>query len=319
MGAGTQTINGVGGIMIEVPSPAPQEIDTHTAAVVRVIERMRGELASPLSLSDLATTGLFSPFHFHRMFRLATTMTPARFLAALRMAQARRLLLHSGLTVAAIGSRVGYTSIGTFTTQFTRLVGESPLRFRELVRGLGDRPIGEMLATAGFAAPASLSHPYGLTVVELRREDDAGMPKTWCVAARSRAMWLDRAPAVGEYEARVLLIDARATPTDALVDDVPGSYLTGAATLRLSPSGQLGGPAEIALRPPRLTDPPVLSSAPLRWLAGLTSGVWDERQDLLANATQVGERLHSAGPQDTHWRGRPAQAPSMQPAGVGYP
>ncbi|GAA4447343.1 hypothetical protein GCM10023170_028680 [Phytohabitans houttuyneae] len=305
--------------MIDVSSPVPQETDNHTAAVVRAIERMRGELASPLSLSDLATTGLFSPFHFHRMFRLATTMTPARFLAALRMAQARRLLLHSGLTVAAIGSRVGYTSIGTFTTQFTRLVGESPLRFRELVRGLGDRPIGEMLAAAGFAAPASATHPYGLTVVELRREDDAGVPKSWCVAARSRAMWLDRTPAVGEYEARVLLIDARATPTDALVDDVAGSYLTGGATLRLSSSGQLGGPAEIALRPPRATDPPVLSSAPLRWLAGLPSGVWDGGNDLLASAAQVGDRLGAVRPQGTAWRVHPTPPLSMQAAGVGHP
>jgi AraC-like DNA-binding protein len=305
--------------MIEVSSPAPQEIDNHTAAVVRAIERMKGELASPLSLSDLATTGLFSPFHFHRMFRLATSMTPARFLAALRMAQARRLLLHSGLTVAAIGSRVGYTSIGTFTTQFTRLVGESPLRFRELVRGLGDRPIGETLAAAGFAAPVSTSHPYGLTVVELRREDDAGVPKSWCVAARSRAMWLDRTPAVGDYEARVLLIDARATPTDALVDDLAGSYLTGGATLRLSPCGQLGGPAEIALRPPRLTDPPVLSSAPLRWLADLASGEWDDGHDPLAGAAQAGDGLGTAHPQGPYWREPDTEPLSMQAAGAGYP
>lgn len=304
--------------MIEFSSPAPQEIDDHTAAVVRAIERMRGELASPLSLSDLATTGLFSPFHFHRMFRLATTMTPARFLAALRMAQARRLLLHSGLTVAAIGSRVGYTSIGTFTTQFTRLVGESPLRFRELVRGFGDQPIGDVLAAAGFSPSGSVSHPYGLTVVELRREDGAGVPRSWCVAARSRAMWLDHTPAVGEYEARVLLIDARATPTDALVDNVAGSYLTGGATLRLSPGGQLGGPAEIMLRPPRLTDPPVLSSAPLRWLSGLASGKWDGGHDLLASAAQFGDRPDDARSQEAHWRGRPSEPSLVQVAGGGH-
>lgn len=303
--------------MIEVCSPAPEEVDNHTAAVVRAIERMRGELASPLSLSDLATTGLFSPFHFHRMFRMATTMTPARFLAALRMAQARRLLLHSGLTVAAIGSRVGYTSIGTFTTQFTRLVGESPLRFRELVRGLADRPIGEMLADARLASPVSAVHPCGLTVVELRPADDAGTPKSWCVAARSRAMWLDRVPAVGEYQARVLLIDSRATPTDALVDDVPGSYLTGRAILGLSPTGQLGGPAEISLRRPLPTDPPVLSSAPLRWLAALPSGVWDAGPDLLASAAQVGDRLHTARPQEPLRHADPRMSPPMQVAGAG--
>jgi len=305
--------------MIDVSSSAQQETDNHTAAVVRAIERMRGELASPLSLSDLATTGLFSPFHFHRMFRLATSMTPARFLAALRMAQARRLLLHSGLTVAAIGSRVGYTSIGTFTTQFTRLVGESPLRFRELVRGLADRPIGQLIASAYVAAPVPASNPYGLTVVELRQAEDAAMPKSWCVAARSRAMWLDDTPDVGEYQARVLLIDAEATPTEALVDGVPGSYLTGSATLRLTPAGQLGGPAEVGLRAPLPTDPPVLSSAPLRWLAALPSGLWDGGHDLLASAAQVGDRLRANRPHETHWRGRPSSTSPMQAARAGHP
>ncbi|BCB88495.1 helix-turn-helix domain-containing protein [Phytohabitans suffuscus] len=302
-----EKINMWGKPMIEISSPGVREIeDNHTTAVVRAIERMRRELANPLSLSDLATAGLFSPFHFHRIFRLATTMTPARFLAALRMAQARRLLLHSELTVAAIGSRVGYTSNGTFTTQFTRLVGAPPLRFRELARGLAGQVIDHLLSASGVVTPAQVSHPYGLTVVELRRADDAGTPRSWCVAARSRAVWLDRTPAVGEYDARVLLIDARATPTDALVDDVPGTYLTGTVKLRLTPTGHLGSPAEITLRRPLPTDPPVLSIAPLRWLADPASSIRDGSHDLPDNDAQVCYQLQTTSPPDPTWHGRPS-------------
>jgi AraC family transcriptional regulator len=252
------------------------------AAVVRVIERMKDELGHPLPLAELATTGLYSPFHFHRLFRDVTTLTPARFLAALRMAEARRLLLHSRLTVTAIGVRVGYQSAGTFTRQFTRLVGLPPRRFRELVRRLADETVAGLLPMVSqiprpverdaIVVQPRTTGPDRLVLAGLQAID--GMdPATdaWAVTAGRHPVPLATAPEPGAYQARMLVVESRATPTDALVDNLPGSYVTGMATVRLTRRGWQNTPVSIRLRPPRPTDPPILTVAPLRRLAALVT------------------------------------------------
>jgi len=115
------------------------------AAVVRAIGVMRARIAEPLSLRKLAHAAMLSPFHFHRVFRHVTATTPARYLAALRMAEAKRLLVRSPLSITEVCGAVGYASLSTFTNQFTRMVGMSPRSFRELMAELGDRPIVELL------------------------------------------------------------------------------------------------------------------------------------------------------------------------------
>jgi hypothetical protein len=59
-------------------------------------------------------------------------VSPLRFLTAVRLYMAKQLLLTTSLTVADIACRVGYSSVGTFTTRFTESVGVSPTRFRRL-------------------------------------------------------------------------------------------------------------------------------------------------------------------------------------------
>jgi len=264
----------------ELPSPARDFDSERVAAVVRVIERMKCELGHPLPLAELANTGLYSPFHFHRLFRDVTTMTPARFLAALRMAEARRLLLHSRLTVTAISVRVGYQSAGTFSRQFTRLVGLPPRRFRELARQLADEPVSDLLPMVGEAnrplrreavvIRPRTPDPDRLVLAGLQDVDGLAEPTdAWAVTAGHKPVPLAAAPKPGAYQARMLMVAPRATATDALIDNLPGSYLTGMATIRLSSGGKQEHPVRIRLRPPHPTDPPVLTVTPLRLFAGL--------------------------------------------------
>lgn len=96
----------------------------------------------PITLEDLASEVYISPFHFLRVFSRATGTTPGRYLSALRMFQAKRMLLTTNLTVSAIVCSVGYSSVGTFTTRFTRSVGMTPNRYR-------DPEIGALLVAAG--------------------------------------------------------------------------------------------------------------------------------------------------------------------------
>lgn len=84
-------------------------------AVRRVIETMREHLGDELTIDDMARTAMFSKFHFSRVFRQVTGISPGRFLSALRLQEAKRLLLSTSLSVADISIQVGYSSVGTFS------------------------------------------------------------------------------------------------------------------------------------------------------------------------------------------------------------
>lgn len=250
-------------------------------AVIRSIERMRDELAADLPLAELARTALFSPFHFHRLFRTVTGETPARFLAALRMAQARRLLLHSRLTVGAISGRVGYTSVGSFTTQFTRQVGVPPEQFRRQVRGLVRQviqpaartgPVGGGSGSGTVLSPVvrpGLADPVGTVVVSVVPADADTEASRWTISAGLGPVRLPARLPTGRYRAQMLLLRSRWSATAALVDQIPESYLVGWAEFSVPNSPPLVHRVAVRLRPPQPTDAPVLSVEPVRLVAGL--------------------------------------------------
>lgn len=101
-------------------------------AVIRVIEVMRQNLSEQLTIDDMARAAMFSKFHFSRVFQRVTGVSPGRFLSALRLQEAKRLLLSTSLSVADITYQVGYNSVGTFSTRFKESVGLSPTEFRRL-------------------------------------------------------------------------------------------------------------------------------------------------------------------------------------------
>jgi AraC family transcriptional regulator len=128
----------------------------HASAVERVVATMRERLGEALTLQDLADVAHLSPYYFARVFRDMTGIPPAEYLAALRVQEAKRLLLTTQASVTDVCFEVGYTGLGTFTARFARLVGVSPGRLRrraEDVDGLvaGAPPYG---AGGGGAAAA---------------------------------------------------------------------------------------------------------------------------------------------------------------------
>lgn len=100
-------------------------------AVQRAISTMQERYHEPITLTELAAEVFVSPFHFSRIFAKATGVTPGRYLTAVRLFEAKRLLLTSSLTVSDIVCTVGYSSVGTFTSRFTRAVGMSPSQYRD--------------------------------------------------------------------------------------------------------------------------------------------------------------------------------------------
>ncbi|HEX3962379.1 MAG TPA: AraC family transcriptional regulator [Trebonia sp.] len=103
-------------------------------AVEKAIECIWERYSEPLSLAEIAESVLLSRFYFARLFRDATGITPGRFLAAIRIHQAKLLLLSSSASIADVAAAVGYNSLGSFTNYFTASVGFSPGRFRRLAQ-----------------------------------------------------------------------------------------------------------------------------------------------------------------------------------------
>ncbi|MDG4764711.1 AraC family transcriptional regulator [Solwaraspora sp. WMMD406] len=99
-------------------------------AAVRAIDYMRAHLGEQLTVDDMARAALFSKFHFSRTFQQVTGVSPGRFLSALRIQRAKQLLLATSMNVADISIQVGYASVGTFSSRFSRSVGLSPTAFR---------------------------------------------------------------------------------------------------------------------------------------------------------------------------------------------
>jgi len=132
-------------------------------AVDKAIECIWERYSEPLTLTDIADSAMLSRFYFARLFRDVTGITPGRFLAAIRVYQAKRLLLSTTMSIADISFAVGYNSLGSFTNYFTASVGISPGRFRRLPRtGRSGLPGTQPDAAVGFGAVGgTISLPEG--------------------------------------------------------------------------------------------------------------------------------------------------------------
>jgi AraC-like DNA-binding protein len=88
------------------------------------------EYARPLDVAALARTALMSPGHFSRSFRAAFGETPYSYLMTRRIERAKALLRRGDLSVTEVCFAVGCSSLGSFSSRFTELVGESPSAYR---------------------------------------------------------------------------------------------------------------------------------------------------------------------------------------------
>jgi AraC-like DNA-binding protein len=111
------------------------------ARLRRVRDRMDREYAQPLDVEALARDALMSPGHFSRQFKAAYGESPYSYLMTRRIERAMALLRGGDLSVTEVCFEVGCSSLGTFSTRFTELVGMPPSVYRE-------RAAGEMAGVA---------------------------------------------------------------------------------------------------------------------------------------------------------------------------
>jgi AraC-like DNA-binding protein len=86
--------------------------------------------AEPLGVPDLAASARLSPAHFSREFRRAFGESPHQYLLTRRLERAAALLRTTDRSVADICFSVGLSSVGSFTSSFTRTYGVSPTAYR---------------------------------------------------------------------------------------------------------------------------------------------------------------------------------------------
>ena len=109
-------------------SVSPEELET-LASLRRARDLIDREYARPLDVPTMAQHALMSPAHFSRRFRAAYGETPYNYLMTRRIERAMALL-REGVSVTDACMTVGCTSLGSFSSRFTEIVGETPSAYR---------------------------------------------------------------------------------------------------------------------------------------------------------------------------------------------
>lgn len=120
------------------------------------------EYARPLDVAAMANRALMSPGHFSRAFREAYGETPYSYLMTRRVERAMALL-RAGMSVTDACMTVGCTSLGSFSSRFTELVGMTPTAYRAgdhsavlalpaCLAKAHTRPVRDRLTTIGEAS-----------------------------------------------------------------------------------------------------------------------------------------------------------------------
>jgi AraC-like DNA-binding protein len=110
--------------------PSTEERLRHLAQLRRVRDRIDREFAQPLDVEALARGVHMSAGHLSREFRLAYGESPYSYLMTRRIERAMALLRQGDLSVTEVCFEVGCSSLGTFSTRFTELVGVPPSVYR---------------------------------------------------------------------------------------------------------------------------------------------------------------------------------------------
>ncbi len=99
----------------------------------RAIEFMHDNYERELALEEIASAAYLSEYHFARVFKQITGLTPHVYLANIRLERARKLLMETLLPINQIAAMVGYQSQSHFTKIFKATTGVTPGAFREVV------------------------------------------------------------------------------------------------------------------------------------------------------------------------------------------
>lgn len=237
--------------------------------VERATTLIRERYAEPLTLDDMADAAIISKFHFSRLFRQATGISPGRFLTAVRLHEAKRLLVTTATSVADISCLVGYTSLGTFTTRFTECIGLSPGKFRRFAELGMLGPVqpstpahggnhGSLAGTVRAGIPVA-SGPIFMGVFD--RPIPQGKPDA-CMMLPGVGEWLMDPVPEGDWHVMAVAPAMNAGDNDSFSSTFERPMLiAGGGPVNIRRNHVCS--VDLVLRRPRPIDPPVLLTLPM--------------------------------------------------------
>jgi AraC family transcriptional regulator len=254
-------------------------VEAHHRAVERVIKAARERLCEPISLHDMSRVAYLSTFHFNRVFHQITGLPPNKFISAMRLDEAKRLLLNTHLSITDICFEVGYNSLSTFTRLFTQRVGLGPREFRYLAERITPASVESLCAnyaeqTGRATLAASVEGFVDLSKPDLSKPGEGpifvGLFPAHIPQSRPLGGALLTSPGafrIGPVPDGVYHLLAAALPR---LSDTLGYLLPDRSNLSVGAwngpvivrHGRATGWFNISLRPMVLTDPPLLVSLP---------------------------------------------------------
>lgn len=112
--------------------------------ITRAIDWVRANFAQPLNVDELADLVHMSVSSFHQHFKAVTSMSPVQYQKALRLQEARRLMMSSMMDAGTASRHVGYLSASQFSREYSRFFGSAPTR--DIARLREEGAIAEDLA-----------------------------------------------------------------------------------------------------------------------------------------------------------------------------
>jgi AraC-like DNA-binding protein len=246
--------------------------DLHIRSIERVIHAMARRLHLTMSNAQMADIACFSPCHFNRLFHKMTGIPPVQFHYALRIARAKELLIDTDISITEICFDVGYNSLGTFVSRFSKLVGVSPSAFRSIARHIVGMRLADIPLPQAGVLPQSPCHDGIVGTIDR----NSG-------AALVFAGLFNQAIPVGGPHSCTLLSEGSdyvlPVPHDGLwyvlsvavprtADGVQLLTLKNLPRGRSAPivvkGGRWGGDSSIRLSQPSALDPPILAAIPIQ-------------------------------------------------------
>lgn len=117
------------------------QAESRIQRVAQAVAWVQGNFDQPLDVERLATLAHMSPSSFHQHFKAITSMSPLQYQKALRLQEARRLMLMTMLDAGTAGRRVGYLSPSQFSREYGRYFGSAPTRDMARLRQQREPPI----------------------------------------------------------------------------------------------------------------------------------------------------------------------------------
>ncbi len=247
--------------------------NAHLPTIECVIRTMREHLCESFSLEDMADVACLSPYYFSRVFHQIIGTPPGEFLATLRLDMAKRLLLTTPMSVTDICFEVGYTSMGSFTSRFTQMVGLSPRLLRQRAHRFEPLPLEQiehrpppspctLLKNAlwgQISAPATFR---GTIYVGLFTSSIPQGKPVRCTRLGSPGLYLLHGMADRVYHLRAAAFPASSDLQSSLL---PGEKMLLGNNARplVIHNGHVSGNPDLVLHPPHLTDPPLVMGLPL--------------------------------------------------------